>query len=72
MTDDADTDTGPDVTALRAAIAKADALVAHYHQGITLAQSLKRTLVVRLLHVQFPNLTVSEQEKLLRGYGVGS
>jgi len=62
--------TGPDVTTLRAAIAKADALIAHYHQGITLAQSLKRTLVLRLLHAQFQNLTVFEQNKLLRGYGL--
>jgi len=68
MTDNADSAT--DVTALRAAIAKADSLVAHYRQGITLAQGLKRTLVVRLLHAQFPNLTVDEQEKLLRGYNV--
>ena len=68
MTDDPDT--GPDVTTLRAAIAKADALVAHYHQGITLAQSLKRTLVLRLLHAQYPHLTVDEQQKLMRGYGV--
>ena len=59
-----------DVSALRAAIEKADRLVAHYHQGARLAQDLKRTLVLRLLHTQYPRLSIDEEAKLLKSYGV--
>ncbi len=65
-----DEGSGPDVTALRAAIQKADRLIAHYQQGIGLASELKRTLVLRLLHTQYPRLSIAEEAKLLKGYGV--
>lgn len=62
-------DTDLDVTSLRAAIALADRLVAHHKEGVDLATSLKRSLVIRLLNKQFPRLSLHDQEKLLRGYG---
>lgn len=63
--------TGADVSALRAAIEKADRLIAHYHQGARYAQDLKRTLVLRLLHVQYEHLSIDDEAKLLKSYGVG-
>lgn len=60
----------PDVTALQGAIAKADRLIAHYQQGIGLATDLKRTLVMRLIHTQYPHLSIDEEAKLLKSYGV--
>lgn len=61
-----------DVAALRTAIGTADQLIAHYQQGIGIATDLKRTLVFRLLRTQYPRLSVDEQEKLLRSYGLDS
>lgn len=58
------------VPALTAAILKADALIAHYGRGVALAQELKRTLVSRLLHVQFPRMTVDEKARLMHTYGL--
>lgn len=66
----ADDLTGPDVTGLRAAIATADQLIAHYQQGIGYAMDLKRTLVLRLLRTQYERLSIDEEAKLLKGYGV--
>jgi len=71
QTKDEDPDTtGADVSALRAAIEKADRLIAHYHHGVRLGQDLKRTLVLRLLHTQYPRLSIDEEAKLLKSYGV--
>ena len=62
---------GADITAMRAAIEKADGLIAHYHRGATLAMELKRTLVRRLLRAQYPRgLSIDDEAKLLKGYGV--
>lgn len=62
---------GADITAMRAAIEKADGLIAHYHRGATLAMELKRTLVRRLLRAQFPKgLSIDDEAKLLKGYGL--
>lgn len=61
-----------DITALRGGIEKADRLIAHYHQGARLAQDLKRTLVLRLLHTQYPRLSIDEEAKLLKSYGVAT
>lgn len=69
ITKDGD-ETGPDVAALRAAVAKTDRLLAHYQQAIGLMLDLKRTLVMRLLRAQFPRLSIDEETKLLKSYGV--
>lgn len=59
-----------DVAGLRAAIDKTDQLIAHYQQGIGYATDLKRTLVLRLLRTQYDRLSIDEEAKLLKGYGV--
>lgn len=59
-----------DVTQLQAAIAKTDGLLAHYRQGITLVADLKRTLVLRLIHKQHPQLSIMERDQLLKKHGV--
>jgi len=70
MTDvDPDT-TGADVTALRAAIEKADRLIEKNREAGTLLVDLKRSLVLRLLHTQYPSLSITDEAKLLKGYGV--
>jgi hypothetical protein len=70
MTTKADDLAGPDVSALRIAIEKADQLIAHYQQGAGYAMDLKRTLVLRLLRTQYERLSIDEETKLLKGYGV--
>lgn len=63
-------ETATSVPALTAAILKADALIAHYARGVALAQELKRTLVLRMLHVQFPRMTIDEKARLMQSYGL--
>lgn len=67
--DDPDT-TGADVTAMRSAIEQADRLIEKNRQAGALLVDLKRSLVMRLLRVQYPNLSITDEAKLLKGYGV--
>lgn len=62
--------TGPDVTALRAAVEKADRLIEKNREAGALLVDLKRSLVMRLLRTQYPSLSITEEAKLLKGYGV--
>jgi hypothetical protein len=62
--------TGPDVTALRAAVEKADRLIEKNREAGALLVDLKRSLVLRLLHTQYPSLSITDEAKLLKGYGV--
>ena len=61
-----------DVTKLRAAISKADALLAKYRQCITLMEEMKRTLVLRLLRAENPErqLSIHDQERGLQAHGL--
>lgn len=62
--------TGPDVTALRAAVEKADRLIEKNREAGALLIDLKRSLVMRLLRTQYPSLSITEEAQLLKGYGV--
>jgi predicted metallopeptidase len=63
-------ETGPDVTALRSQVEAIDRLIAKQHEALALMHSLKRTLVLRLLRTQFQRLSIDEEAKLLKSYGV--
>ena len=67
-----DDGTGPDVAALSTAIATTDRLIANYQQAMGLMIDLKRTLVLRLLRSQYPHLSIDEEAKLLKSYGLAS
>jgi hypothetical protein len=70
MTTKTEDPSGPDVSALRAAIATTDQLIAKHQQAGALMADLKRSLVLRLLHAQYPRLSIDEEAKLLKSYGV--
>lgn len=70
MTTKTDDATGPDVTAMRSAIEQVDRLIDKNRQAGALLVDLKRSLVLRLLRAQYPHLSVTDEAKLLKGYGV--
>jgi hypothetical protein len=65
-----DDTTGPDVVALRSQVEKVDRLIAKQREALGLMQDLKRTLVLRLLRTQYQRLSIDEEAKLLKSYGV--